>query len=604
MPHQQPADVTLEAEDYAHAHRDLGQQGLPGSFLYALIWLLVTTTTPVAATWPNITWLGLGIFVITGTLRFSLGFWFDNTYFRDTQRWAATYYTVVLVQAATLGGLSCFLIWQFELGWPAMMISFASAGVIAGGVVALSTHPKLQRGYIFAALVPTAVAGLASGNDNLMMLGFLVAVYIFFLVSIGKKLDRGYWDSMRSTRLLKRRAEELLIAREKAESADRAKGQFVAKVSHELRTPLNGLISTIGMMGRTDDPAKRTKYLSIMSKSADMLLQRINEILDFSKMQAGKLELEPVAADPSAAVADAVALMQDAAADKGLKIQVDISRPDHAWVSIDEMRLTQVLLNLISNAIKFTQQGAIVVAFQQGEIENDSVSCRFAVTDTGIGIASDAKDRIFRSFEQADSSTTRQYGGTGLGLAVSQDLVQKMGGLIEVDSTPGEGSCFSFTLLLPVAEMHNETRTIAEDGGTEIKTAPRLRVLIAEDNSINQFIIEDLMETLDCAFTIVGDGQACVERVQNESYDVVLMDCEMPVMDGYEATRRIRLFERSDNRVPIPIIALTAHADETNRRKTSEVGMNDFVTKPFTLEELSAALERTLRTDGPMQAIA
>ncbi|WP_164513208.1 ATP-binding protein [Thiosocius teredinicola] len=596
--------MTLEAEDYAHAHRDLGQQGLPGSFLYALIWLLVTTTTPVATTWPNITWLGLGIFVITGTLRFSLGFWFDNTYFRDTQRWAATYYTVVLVQAATLGGLSCFLIWQFELGWPAMMISFASAGVIAGGVVALSTHPKLQRGYIFAALVPTAVAGLASGNDNLMMLGFLVAVYIFFLVSIGKKLDRGYWDSMRSTRLLKRRAEELLVAREKAESADRAKGQFVAKVSHELRTPLNGLISTIGMMGRTDDPAKRTKYLSIMSKSADMLLQRINEILDFSKMQAGKLELEPVAADPSAAVADAVALMQDAAADKGLEIQVDISRPDHAWVSIDEMRLTQVLLNLISNAIKFTQQGTIVVAFQQGEIENGSVSCRFTVTDTGIGIAPDAKDRIFRSFEQADSSTTRQYGGTGLGLAVSQDLVQKMGGLIEVESTPGEGSCFSFTLLLPVAEMHNETRTIAEDGGTEIKTAPRLRVLIAEDNSINQFIIEDLMETLDCAFTIVADGQACVERVQNESYDVVLMDCEMPVMDGYEATRRIRSLERSDNRVPIPIIALTAHADETNRRKTSEVGMNDFVTKPFTLEELSAALERTLRTDGPMQAIA
>lgn len=276
----------------------MGQQGLPGSFLHLLIWLWVTTTE-IADVWPTITTAGMFLFSVTGVIRFALGFRFDTLYPRNPSRWATSYYAMVLMQSATQGGLCTFLLWHYHLDWPATMMCFATAGTTAGGVVALSTHPTLQRGYILAALFPSAITAWFSGDPNLVTLGALIAVYTLFPLSIGKKLQHSYWASMRNTRLLKRRATELQTARGKAESADRAKSQFVAKVSHELRTPLNGLISTISMLGQTNAPEKRRKYLEIMSKSADLLLQRINEVLDFSKLQAGKFELEPLATDPA-----------------------------------------------------------------------------------------------------------------------------------------------------------------------------------------------------------------------------------------------------------------------------------------------------------------
>ncbi len=339
------------------------------------------------------------------------------------------------------------------------------------------------------------------------------------------------------------------------------------------------------MLAQANDPDKRSMYLDIMSKSADLLLQRINEILDFSKLQAGKLQLESLPMDPAQPVRDAALLMQDAASAKGLILETRIDDTTGVWVLGDSMRVTQVLLNLLSNAIKFTERGVIVIELEQHMGPYSSVHCRYAVTDSGIGIAADAKKRIFRAFEQADGSTTRQYGGSGLGLAVSQDLVRKMGGSIEVESTQNEGSQFAFTVAMPSAPIPQEEPTPLHKHTPAIFANRRIRVLIAEDNPVNQFVVKAIMEVLNCACTLVADGQACVERFTNGEFDVVFMDCEMPGMDGYEATRRIRAHERNQG-------------FERHRVRTRQVGMSDFVTKPFTLEQISDALQRNVMPDN------
>lgn len=583
--------VQLEPEDFAQADRDLGQQGLAGSLLYAGIWLLVMTTTPVATDLSSLAWIGLVLLTLPGLGRLAFGLMFDPLHASHPRGWRLGYYAFVLVQAAVWGGLTAYLIWHYRTAWPAMLTSFATAGIVAGGTVSLITHQPLQRAYILTSLTPSALTGWATGDSGAMVMGFLFAANIAFLLTAGHKLSQGYWVKLRSNRLLKRRAAELEDAREKAESGVRAKSQFVAKVSHELRTPLNGLISTISMMQRTDSPTKREKFLDIMSKSANLLLRRINEILDFSKMEAGKLELELLSMDPALVVHDAVSLMRESAVAKGLRLDIAGPRGPAIQVVGDPTRLNQVLLNLISNAIKFTPVGRIVVGFRQQADGNGQVRCEFSVTDPGIGISPEAQTRIFESFEQADGSTTRQYGGTGLGLAVSRDLMRLMGGDIRCSSKEGEGSCFTFSISLPEA-MDDDTPGNPIDAPQQPLEPPvlGLHVLVAEDNPVNQVIADEMLATLSCTCRVVDDGLACVEHFASSSFDAILMDCEMPGMDGYEASRRIRALESSSGLSPIPIVAVTAHADERNRRKALEAGMSDFVTKPFRLEELATAL--------------
>lgn len=591
---QLPA-VTLEPEDFKQAHRDLAKHGLTGSMLYAAIWGVGVLFTPVVEDWPVLTWGGLIALAVIGGIRMTLGLLFEPLYLVwGARAWASVYYLIVLLQVGTWSALYTFVIWHYHVTWPTMLLSFASAGIVAGGIITLSTHPPLQRSYVLLALVPGMLTFWVLGEHHATIMGLLLLAKTVFLLSIGHNLDYSYWSNVRSTRLLKRRAAELEAARKTAESADRAKSQFVAKVSHELRTPLNGLISTIDMLAQANDPEKRAMYLDIMSKSADLLLQRINEILDFSRLQAGKLELESLPMDPAQPVRDAVLLMQDAATAKGLLLETRIDDTSGVWVLGDSMRTTQVLLNFLSNAIKFTQHGTIVVELEQNKGPYSSVHCRYAVRDSGIGIAAEAKKRIFKSFEQADGSTTRQYGGSGLGLAVSQDLVRKMGSSIDVESTPGEGSQFAFTVALPSTPIPRPEPAPVRKRSPGTVAARELRVLVAEDNPVNQFVVKAIMEVLNCTCTIVADGKACVDQFTSDQFDVVFMDCEMPGMDGYEATRRIRAHEQTHGINEVPIIALTAHADDDNRVRTRQVGMSDFVTKPFTLEQISDALHRNL----------
>ena len=583
--------IELPRDDMTQANRDLGNQGLPGSVFYSAIWLLIIVSTPVAQDWAYLSWTVFVLLTVAGLLRLILGIRFEDLYFRSPAGWLASYYGAVISQAIVWGGTTAFLLWQYVTDWPAYLSGFSTAGIVAGGTISLSTHLRLQRSYIVIILLPGIIACWLVPHPTAYALGILFLLAIGFLFAIGRKLNRSYWTSLENNRLLTRRAEQLAEAKIKAESADRAKSQFVANISHELRTPLNGVIGTIELLRHNTSAELQTKYLDVMAKSAQVLLHRISEILDFSKIGAGKLELDAIAMDPVRTAQEATSLMRDAAESKGLVLEVDIADDLPHSVIGDPYRLNQILLNLLSNAIKFTERGRITVTLEQLQRFTDAVILRFTVSDTGIGIPQKAQKRIFESFVQAEGSSTRQYGGTGLGLSVSSELVKLMGGDLRVHSQVGVGSRFSFIVTF---EIPREVMTSQpEVNDTEENDAPpplRLNVLLAEDNQMNQFVAQEMLSMLQCKTHCANNGQAAIDQFEKGGIDVILMDCEMPEMDGFEATKRIRKIESIEQLEPIPIVALTAHVAREDRERTASVGMNGFLSKPFTVDGLYKVL--------------
>lgn len=581
----------IPEDDTTQANRDLSNQGLAGSMAYSAIWLLIIFSTPVADDWLFISWTVFLLLTVSGLVRFILGVRFETLYQKSPTYWLAGYYGVIITQATVWGGVTAFLVWQYVPDWPAYLGGFSTAGIVAGGTISLNTHLAMQRSYIVIMLLPSVIAcGLVS-NTAADILGILFLLDIGFLIEIGGKLNRNYWSSLKDNRLLSRRAEQLAEAKVKAESADRAKSQFVANVSHELRTPLNGLIGTLEMLRVNNSADIRAKYMDIMNKSAQVLLHRISEILDFSKINAGKLELDAIPMNPVDLVQEAASLMQDSAETKGLMLEVEIADDIPHWVIGDPNRLNQILLNLLSNAIKFTEKGRITITLELVESLEDKVELRFAVIDTGIGITKEAQKRIFDSFEQAEGSTTRRYGGTGLGLSVSSELVRLMGGVLGVNSQVGGGSRFSFSVTFYISQEVMPYLPEAEDNTVDFIPYPLgLNVLIAEDNIVNQFIAQEMLRILQCTSRCANNGVAVVEEFEKGGIDIILMDCQMPEMDGFEATERIRAIESNKRLDPLPIIALTAHAAPEDRERTASVGMNGFLSKPFTINDLCKVL--------------
>ncbi|MDH3394373.1 MAG: ATP-binding protein, partial [Desulfobulbaceae bacterium] len=374
-----------------------------------------------------------------------------------------------------------------------------------------------------------------------------------------------------SNRQLADTVTRLETAKERAEEANRIKSDFLANMSHEIRTPMNGVMGMAELLCNTDLSETQRRYTDAISSSARSLLVIINDILDFSKMEAGKLHLEKITLNPRKVVEDVVSLFSNQTAEKGVVFQQTISPDLPVFVKGDPDRLRQILVNLVGNAVKFTQKGKIAISLSLREKTEENVCIYFEIQDTGVGIPSGKIDQIFESFSQADSSTTRKYGGTGLGLCISQKLASMMGGEIGLKSTEGTGSTFWFTAtftniaqdeeLSKTTSAATQTTTEAKPGAPEVFTIPG-KILIAEDNYINQQVTISLLEKLGGHFEVVTDGEAAVAAAcADDSFVLILMDCLMPKMDGYAATRAIRDHEkrRHDGR-HIPIIALTANA--------------------------------------------
>lgn len=390
-----------------------------------------------------------------------------------------------------------------------------------------------------------------------------------------------------------------------AESASRAKSNFLANMSHEIRTPLNGVTGMLELLTSTTLDEQQQRYVHGAQSSADCLMSLINGILDFSKIEQGMLELDPVDFNLHQLIHDVADIMAPAARKSGLEIVCELSPDLPQWVSADNGRLRQILLNLVSNAVKFTEKGRVSIEAQKQYTDIGDLMVRIAVSDTGIGIPVDRRHRLFKLFSQVDGSTTRRFGGTGLGLALCKKLVELFGGEIGVESESEKGSTFWFTVCLqPPSEEHPEEKAEANGISDLIRTEPLaeqssrdFRVLVAEDYEINQVVVREFLRRFGLECEIVGDGQVAVDRAQSGEFDMILMDCQMPLMDGLQAARVLRDAETPDhglsrNGKRIPIIALTANAVAGDREECLEAGMDDYLTKPITCQALTNMLLR------------
>jgi CheY-like chemotaxis protein/HPt (histidine-containing phosphotransfer) domain-containing protein len=386
-----------------------------------------------------------------------------------------------------------------------------------------------------------------------------------------------------------------------AEAANTAKSEFLANMSHEIRTPMNAIIGLTTLALRTQSPVQQRDYIGKLQRSARDLLGLLNDILDFSKSEAGRLVIDPHPFVLNEVLGTLTDMFADAAKEKGLTFAIEVAPEVPQQLIGDAMRVKQVIANLCSNAIKFTATGGVQVAVAAGQQSDKRLLLKLSVTDTGVGMTTQQTQRIFDAFTQADGSTTRRFGGTGLGLTICRRLLDLMDGEISVESTPGQGSKFVVTLPLALAPAVNASH-VRDAAGTSAGLRGA-RILVVDDYPLNQEIVQAYLTQAGCQVELASDGAEALLRLSQRDYNAVLMDCQMPVMDGYEATRQIR---RNLRWKKLPVIAMTANVMQGDREKCLAAGMSDFLPKPVELEDLLAMLanwlERTRVSSAPVSA--
>jgi len=510
------------------------------------------------------------------------------------RQWQWPFVALTALAGTSWGLLGTWLFPADEPTYQAMVLVFLTA-TAAVGFFSLGSMTVAYAAVCLPMLLPVVVNVLLIGGYANTVLGFGLLMFVVIAISNSRRQQQNTAELLRLRFANAWIAEEREQALRAAEDASRVKSQFLANMSHEIRTPLNGILGMAELLADSALDEQQRFRLDVVRRSGDHLLVLINDILDFSKIEAGKLAMERAPFDLRRTVSDVADLLAPVAHDREITFEVDVDERVPRWVVGDASRVKQVLGNLIGNAIKFTDRGGVWLTISPGE----DGRLRFELKDSGVGIAAADMDRIFDAFRQADDSALRRHGGTGLGLTISRQLARAMGGDIECSSEPGKGSVFRFTAELPATEAPEpaapETATAESGERSHPARVYAGRVLLAEDNAVNALVAKSYLEQFGLAVECVENGRQALERASTGGYDLILMDCQMPEMDGFEATRRIRAHEKALGLEPVPVVALTANAIRGDRERCLEAGMDDYLAKPFRSAELRAIVERHLR---------